>query len=75
MWNDGVAPETAIDFEYPYWSSNFALMLWLGGFAFFGAIYGTAVLADAPSLKPSAPRDLPESTKTTALGGHGHGIY
>ena len=75
IWNDGVAPETAIDFDFPYWSAPFGFAMWLGGFGFFGAVYLGASWTDHPSKKPSVARDLPESTKTTALGSYAHGKY
>jgi hypothetical protein len=146
VWNDGVAPETAIDFDVPHWSAVKGAMLWLGGFGFFASIYAFAASTNHPNNKisvsvcvcgvvcapaswrgpaprapagpvpagaaeqcvvlrhperrgrarrahnspvwpPPAPpppphlrslqasRDLPESTRTTALGGYAHGRF
>jgi hypothetical protein len=36
---------------------------------------GYAVLMKPVEEKPSASRDLPESTKTASLGGYDHGKY
>lgn len=36
---------------------------------------GFAALQKPVEEKPSAGRDLPESTKTSALGGYAHGKY
>jgi len=71
VWNDGVAPETAIDFDVPHYSRAKGLAMWLGGLFFFFSVYQIAKLMNHPANKRSADRDLPESTKTTALGNYG----
>jgi len=71
VWNDGVAPEAALDFDAPFVSKAAGLAWWLGGLGFFAAVYAFAKATGHPSKKESAERDLPESTKTVALGGHG----
>lgn len=71
VWNDSVAPETAIDFDAPHISKGQGLLMWLGGFAFFFAVWMFASATDHPSNKISGPRDLPEETKTTAVGDYG----
>jgi hypothetical protein len=53
IWNDGVAPETAIDFDAPHVSSGAGLAWWLGGFLFFYSIYLFASATAHPSRKLS----------------------
>lgn len=71
IWNDGVAPEAALDFDAPHVSKAAGLAWWLGGFGFFAAVYAFAKSTGQPQKKISADRDLPESTKTTSLGNYG----
>ena len=42
IWDDGVAPEVALDFDAPYISRALGLKMFLGGFAFFASIYAFA---------------------------------
>ncbi len=44
VWDDGVAPEVCLDFDAPYISKSLGLKMFLGGFLFFGSIYGFAAL-------------------------------
>lgn len=69
VWNDGVAPEAALDFDAPHISKTTGLLMWLGGFGFFYGVWLVASATNHPANKPSGSRDLPESTTTTALGG------
>lgn len=71
IWNDGVAPETALDFDAPHISRAKGLAWWLGGFGFFYSVYLFAKWTKQPDNKPSAERRLPECTTTTALGNYG----
>lgn len=71
VWNDGVAPEAALDFDAPFVSKTTGLLWWLSGFGFFAAVYAFAKVTAHPDNKESAPRSLPESTMTVAMGGHG----
>lgn len=41
LWDDGVAPELALDFDVPNVSSREALYTWLGVFAGFFALFQT----------------------------------
>ena len=74
IWNDGVAPETALDFDAPHISAWQGLAMWLGGFAFFSGVFGFAVATGHPGNKISGDRDLPESGKA-ALGGYANGKW
>ena len=47
VWDDGVAAETALDFDASHISSGLGLAMWLGGFGFFAAV-GAAVWASDP---------------------------
>ena len=53
IWNDRVAPETALDFDAPHIDSHTGLLMWLGGFGFFYAIYLFADSTSHPSKKPT----------------------
>ena len=74
IWNDGVAPESALDFDAPHISAWQGLAMWLGGFAFFGSGCGFAMSTGHPGNKISGDRDLPESGKA-ALGGYAGGKW
>jgi len=50
VWDDGVAPETAIDFDAPHVNKWKSLGMWLGGFAFFATLGGVITVIDPPSL-------------------------
>ena len=53
VWNDGVAPETAIDFDAPHISAGTGLVWRLGGFGFFFGVYSFAKATGHPDNKPS----------------------
>jgi hypothetical protein len=53
IWNDGVAPETALDFDAPHISKTTGLLMWLGGFGFFYGIWLLASATGHPANKPS----------------------
>ena len=53
MWNDGVAPETAIDFDAPNFSPLQGLLMWFGGLGFFYSVFQLAVLTNHPENKPT----------------------
>jgi hypothetical protein len=53
IWNDRVAPETALDLDAPHVGRLEGLVMWLGGFAFFYAVYQYAVSTSHPSNKPT----------------------
>jgi hypothetical protein len=70
VWSDGVAPETAIDFDAPHISPLQGLAYWLGGFAFFGSVYLYARSTDHPANNPAAPRQLPTDAIVRATAGY-----
>ena len=51
VWNDGVAPELAIDFDAPHISRSNALKAWLRGLSFFPVLMGLIWLYDPESTK------------------------
>lgn len=53
MWNDGVAPETALDFDAPHVSAATGLAWWLAGFGFFYGVWSFAKATGHPDNKPS----------------------
>ena len=68
IWDDGVAPETAIDFEAPHVSSRTALKWWFSGFGFFAALGGFLYFWDAPGRKRTVTRQLPFNNLAVELG-------
>ena len=70
VWHDGVAPESALDFDAPHVASSEAIKWWLGGFAFFATVAGLVALTNPAGQKPGLKRQLPESTYKNALGGY-----
>ena len=56
VWDDGVAPETTIDFDAPHMSMSEALTWWGGGLAFFATVLGLVTLSDPESKREAVPR-------------------
>lgn len=69
VWDDGVAPETCLDFDAEHVSTGTAFAWLLGGFAFFGLLYGYQTLKDPENMRPTATRVLPYGNCRLALGG------
>lgn len=67
MWDDGVAPELALDFDAPHISSSEALWTATGAFALFFVLYQViAVVApeDAnPALEHGVDVKIPDDLK------------
>ena len=68
MWDDGVAPETCIDFDAPHVSSAKALMWLMGGLGFFGGLGFLVSRTDPAGRNPAVPRELPFDGLKAALG-------
>lgn len=68
MWDDGVAPETCIDFDAPHVSSYSALLWLAGGLGFFGGLGYMVSLTDPVGKNPALPRELPFDGLKRALG-------
>ncbi|CAM9694847.1 unnamed protein product, partial [Scytosiphon promiscuus] len=56
IWDDGVAPETTIDFDAPHISKYEGLAWWGGGLAFFATVLGLVSLSDPESKREAVPR-------------------
>lgn len=63
VWNDGVAPETCLDFEAPHLSAGQGLAWWAGGLAFFASFLMFNRASDPESKRSAEPRGttLPET--------------
>jgi hypothetical protein len=58
VWDDGVAPEVALDFDCQHVDSTEGLLWWLGGFAFFATVF-QVVKSTKPELKnPAVNRSM-----------------
>ena len=59
LWDDGVAPELALDFDAPELSKWEGLAWWAGGLGFFAALGGfIAFVWDPASRKRTVRREL-----------------
>ncbi|CAN0529449.1 unnamed protein product [Ectocarpus sp. 12 AP-2014] len=56
IWDDGVAPETTIDFDAPHMSMSEAFAWWGGGLTFFAGMLGLVTLSDPESKREAVPR-------------------
>jgi hypothetical protein len=58
VWDDGVAPEVALDFDCQHVDSTEGLLWWIGGLAFFATLF-QVVKATKPELKnPAVSRSM-----------------
>ncbi|KAK8820303.1 hypothetical protein WA577_006368 [Blastocystis sp. JDR] len=60
IWEDGVAPETAIDFDVQTISTGRAFLWALSGFSFFFFLYQGVKMYDPSHLKRTVPRENPK---------------
>jgi len=58
MWNDGVSPEAALDFDVPHYSKGKGLLMWLGGFAFFYGVFLFARSTNHPENRGAVSAQL-----------------
>mmetsp|Transcript_7074 Transcript_7074/g.10133 ORF Transcript_7074/g.10133 Transcript_7074/m.10133 type:complete len:124 (+) Transcript_7074:91-462(+) len=56
VFDDGVAPELALDFDCQHVSSNEGLASWLGGLSFFVLLYKFVETTDPRSQNPAVNR-------------------
>ncbi|CAN0111296.1 unnamed protein product, partial [Discosporangium mesarthrocarpum] len=56
VWDDGVAPETCIDFDAPHLSTGEALSWLAMGFGFFATLFGLVSLSDPDSKRVAVRR-------------------
>ncbi|KAK8802083.1 hypothetical protein WA158_006478 [Blastocystis sp. Blastoise] len=68
IWDDGVAPETCIDFDVPQVSTGRALRWWLGGLSMFALLAFAIKLYNPKGMKRTAERVLPYENAKKALG-------
>jgi len=67
IWDDGVAPELALDFDMPHISSREALGTWMFGFGCFAVFYQFLKLVRDPDVDNKAV------SHSTMLVGEDHG--
>ena len=58
VWDDGVAPEVALDFDCQHIDSREGLMWWLGGLGFFATVYQIIKSTDPASKNPAVNRKM-----------------
>mmetsp|Transcript_13890 Transcript_13890/g.40625 ORF Transcript_13890/g.40625 Transcript_13890/m.40625 type:complete len:124 (-) Transcript_13890:192-563(-) len=58
VWDDGVAPELAFDFDCQHISSQEGLAWWLGGIGFFTSVYQFVKSTDPESMNPAVNRKM-----------------
>ena len=56
IWDDGVAPETCIDFDASHIPSSQGLFMWLCGLGFFATVATIITISDPQSLNKVTPR-------------------
>ena len=72
IWDDGVAPEVCLDFDAPYIAKSLGLKMWLGGFAFFTAVFSFASLQPYdtnPAVRDKTPKTPPPPRKNSTAAG------
>jgi hypothetical protein len=58
LWDDGVAPELALDFDAPNISSREALVTLAGALSVFGLLFGVIkMVSDMGNGNPALPHD------------------
>ena len=58
VWNDGVAPELALDFDCQHIDSREGFLMWLGGFGAFATLYQIIKASDPQAKKPCVNRKM-----------------
>lgn len=58
MWDDGVAPELALDYDCQHVSSTEGILSWLGGLGGFVALYQFVKTTDPESKNPAVNRTM-----------------
>ena len=72
VWDDSVAPETAIDFDAPHVSTKEAVLMFILGFSVFFGFYKLVALWGPEERNPVALRDyvLPNDGSVDNIGYH-----
>eukprot|EP00499_Haloplacidia_sp_CaronLabIsolate_P010309 CAMPEP_0196769108 /NCGR_PEP_ID=MMETSP1104-20130614/337_1 /TAXON_ID=33652 /ORGANISM="Cafeteria sp., Strain Caron Lab Isolate" /LENGTH=130 /DNA_ID=CAMNT_0042139193 /DNA_START=10 /DNA_END=402 /DNA_ORIENTATION=+ len=68
IWDDGVAPETALDFDAPNVSNAQVAAWWAGGLGFFGLVALAVWLTNPEGQRPVVPREFPYNNLAVELG-------
>lgn len=70
IWDDSVAPETALDLDAPHVSTKEVLTMFVGAFVFFGTLYAAVAWSDPVGNNPVALRStvIPSSTMQQVVG-------
>ena len=70
MWDDGIAPETCIDFDASFVKTKEVLSMFVGSFAVFFGLYLYIKLYDPAGNSPVAPRSavIPANTVEMFFG-------
>ncbi len=58
VWDDGVAPELALDFDCQHVSSSEGIASWLGGLGFFVGLYQFVKTTSPESKNPAVNRKM-----------------
>lgn len=58
VWDDGVAPELALDYDCQHVSSTEGILSWLGGLSLFAGLYQLVKISDPPSKNPAVNRKM-----------------
>jgi hypothetical protein len=69
VWNDGVAPETALDFDVPHYSKSTGLFMWLGAFFFLYLNYKALSRIDFNDYRKAVSPFPPEPSLLVATLG------
>lgn len=58
VWDDGVAPELALDYDCQHVSSTEGILSWLGGLSLFVGFYQFIKFTDPQSKNPAVNRKM-----------------
>jgi hypothetical protein len=58
VWDDGVAPELALDFDCQHVSKTEGIFSWLGGLGLFVGLYQVVKMTDPQSKNPAVNRKM-----------------
>ena len=71
IWDDGVTPETCLDFDAQHVDTYSGLMQWVAGLGFFASLAAYMKYVRQPeALRAPAPREFPYNGLIVELGGN-----
>ena len=71
IWDDGVTPETCLDFDAQHIDTYQGLLQWMGGLGFFVSLGAFMKYVWKPdTLRAPAPREFPYNGLVVELGGN-----